>query len=48
MKKKSLDELEQEIEIEREIIRIRIVKEYFPWFCNALWRDRPDSEVHKN
>ena len=42
--KKSLDELEQGIEIEREIIRIKIAKEYFLWFCNVLWRDRLDLE----
>jgi len=42
-----LDELEQGIEIERDIIRIKIAKEYFPWFCNVLWRDGPDLESTK-
>jgi hypothetical protein len=40
--KKSFDELVQEIETEREIIREKIAKEYVPRLCNALRRDRPD------
>ncbi len=39
--KKTFDELVQEIEIEREIIREKIAKEYVPRLCNALRRDRP-------